>query len=108
MASGAVMISELVIGSACTMPLPVAPVLPEVLQAATSGQGQGFFWLRDDQANRSRAQSLLDAPQQVGLARGAKHMQPLAYVPRQPAQHRQLGHMGGQNPDQGAGMSYRL
>ena len=28
MASGAVMISELVIGSACTMPLPVAPVLP--------------------------------------------------------------------------------
>ena len=84
------------------------PGLGRQLQATPGGQRQGLFRFGDDKADGSRAQCLLDAPQQIGLALGAEQVQPFADTFRQPAQHRQFRHMGGQDPDQRAGMPHRL
>ena len=84
------------------------PGLCRQLQAAPCGQRQGLFRLGDDESDGGGAQRLLDTPQEIGLALGAEQVQPFADTFRQPAQHRQFRHMGGQDPDQRAGMPHRL
>ena len=74
------------------------------LEAATGEERKRLVGFGDDQADGGGAQRLLDGPEEVGLARWAQEVQPVADALGQTAQHRQFGHMGGQDPEERPGM----
>ncbi len=85
-----------------------SPRLCRQLQTTPRDQGKGPFRFRNDQPNAFGSQRLFGGPEQVRLICRANKMQPFPDAFGQPAKHRLVWGMSGNDPDQSVGVQGSL